>query len=240
MPETEAICERLKRNGYVKNRTYFNFCELVYEGTDIEGTAVNVQFFRWLEEKYGCDFVTRISVDQFKKKIVGTHDFVGLTPKELFPVLDKCHISNDDAIFDFGCGKGGAMLSFLDYGIKKVGGVEYQDNIYETMIQNFEHLGLHDELMSGKINCIHGDAALISEELDEYNYFYYFAPFEGEIFEKTIENICQSIERVPRKAYIIYIFPQCHEVIEKTGKFQLTNSFTNMTRQRVVHVYVAK
>lgn len=165
---------------------------------------------------------------------------MGVTPKELFPILDKCHVSNEDSIFDFGCGKGGAMLSFLDYGVKKIGGIEYQDSIYETMIRNFEHLGFSDNLKNGSINCIHGNAASLSYELDEYNYFYYFAPFEGEVFEKTVENICQSIERVPRKVYIIYIFPQCHKMIENTGKFQLTNRFTNMTRQRVVHVYVTK
>lgn len=240
VPETEEIRERLETHGYVKNRTYFDFCEAVYEGTGIRGNDVNVQFLRWLEEKYGCDLVRVISADEFSQEMEGTHGFVGTTQKEVFPLLDKCHISYDDAIFDFGCGKGGAMLSFLDYGFQKVGGIEFQKNIYEIMIQNFKKLHLEDEMKAGKINCICGDASKLGNELDEYNWFYFFDPFEGILFEQTIARICESLERNPRKGQIIYINPRCHKAIEDTGKFNLTNRFTILTRQRVVHVYVSK
>ena len=242
VPETQEIRERLERYGYVKNETYFDFCEITYEGTKAEGNGANVQFLRWLEELYGCDFVQSIQKSQFTQKLEGTLSFVGMTPKELYPLLDKCHIclNAGDAIFDFGCGKGGAMLSFLDYGFCKVGGVEYQKNIYDIMVQNFRKLELEDVMQSGKINGIHGDASKLGQELDGYNWFYFFEPFRGSLFEHTMERICESLERNPRRAHLIYINPGCHEMIEQTGKFQLTNQFTIMTRQRVVHVYVTK
>jgi hypothetical protein len=122
VPETEEIRQRLESVGYIKNQTYYNFCEIAYEDTDIQGDDRNVQFLRWLEENYGCDFVTKVRAEAFEQKMIGAHPFVGFTQKELFPLLDKCHIPGDAHIFDFGCGKGGAMLSFLDYGIKNVGG----------------------------------------------------------------------------------------------------------------------
>ena len=240
IPETEKIQKRLEKAGYVKNQTYFNFCEIAYKNTDIMGHEANVQFLRWLEEKYGCDFVSVVSKDHFYQEMIGTHGFVGTTQKEVFPLLDKCHISPGDAIFDFGCGKGGAMLSFWDYGFQKVGGVEYQDDLYEIMLQNFKKLNLNSEVKSRQIECIHGDAAKLGKELDEYNWFYYFDPFEGKLFWETVERISESLERNPRKVHIIDINPSCHKAIENTGKFHLTNQFTILTRQRVVNIYVTK
>lgn len=154
VPETEEIRNKLVNSGYKKNKTYYNFCELVYSGVDVEGDQNNVQFFRWLEENFGCDFVTSISKDSFSQKLKETHGFVGMTPKELFPLLDKCHISTNSSIFDYGCGKGGAMLSFLDYGFKIVGGIEFQNSIYNTMIQNFKKLGLQNLMDEGRLNCL--------------------------------------------------------------------------------------
>lgn len=240
IPETEDIKNKLQTYGYIKNQTYFNFCEIAYNNVSSEGNASNVQFMRWLEEKYDCDFVSVVSKHEFLQSIKDTHDFVGTTQKEVFPLLDRCHLSHDDAIFDFGCGKGGAMLSFLDYGLKRVGGVEYQDNIYQIMIQNFKNLGLENLMDSGQLRCINGDASQLGSELDAYNWFYFFDPFEGELFTNAIERICESIDRVKRKIHIIYINPRCHDAIDKTERFYLTNSFTILTRQRVVDVYVTK
>ena len=240
VPEDERIRSLLESRGYVKNESYFDFCEIVYKDTNCEGDAVNVQFFRWLEEIYGCDFVGTISTDQFSQSMEGTHGFVGTTPKELFPLLDKCHIRSEDAVFDFGCGKGGAMISFLDYGLSKVGGVEFQKDIYDIMIQNFKKLGLQSKMQSGQLNCICGDASKLGNELDVYNWFYFFDPFEGELFDQTFQRVCESLERLPRKMHIIYINPCCHKAIDNTKKFQLTNQFTIMTRQRVVNIYVTR
>lgn len=90
------------------------------------------------------------------------------------------------------------------------------------------------------MNCYHGDAALVKEELDGYNWFYLFNPFGRVVFEKVINNICESLNRCPRKIWIIYILPKSHDIIEKTGRFVLTNQFEIMTRQRVVNIYVSK
>lgn len=43
-----------------------------------------------------------------------------------------------------------------------------------------------------------------------------------------------------RYGLYIYILPKSHDVIEKTGRFVLTNQFEIMTRQRVVNIYVSK
>lgn len=242
LPETDEIRDRLTAYGYVKYETYFDFGEMVYgeEYRAYVNSTGDVQFMKWLECKYGCDFVARIDKEDFQTVIDGMHPYVATTPKEIFPILDKCHChpGPKDAIFDFGCGKGSAMVTFMDYGFQKVGGVEYETGIYNTMISNFEKLGM--DVRSDCLQCINGDATQVKEALDGYNWFYFFDPFDEAVYTKTIENICESIKRKPRKAYIISILPRYHEFITDTGMFVLTNQFDIMSRQRVVDVFVTK
>lgn len=90
------------------------------------------------------------------------------------------------------------------------------------------------------VQCICGDASELKQELDQYNWFYFFDPFEINIFGKVIQNICESIERLPRKVHIINILPRYYQLILDTGKFALANQFDIMSRQRVVDVFVTR
>ncbi len=190
---------------------------------------------------YDCNLVTAIESTEFLDGIKGAHSYRLTTQKEIFPILDKCHCipQEQDAIFDFGCGKGGAMLSFLDYGFRKVGGVEYESGIYEVLISNFRKLGI-DCGRDKNVVCIHGDAAEVQAELDNYNWFYFFDPFGKEIFEKVISNVCDSLKRKPRRVFVININPKYHKVVLDSGCFVLTNQFCVAVRQKVVDVFVTR
>ena len=248
-PMTEVTEKWLISNGYKYNETYFDFYKEIYGNdieyhNDIETDIFNrkkegkrdIQFLEWLEWKYDCNFVTRISKDTFDS---GEHNsgYGCTTQKEIFSILDKCHIvpKYSDAIFDYGCGKGGAIVSFLDYGFERAGGVEYEKRIYEVLKKNIHNLELE-----GKTELICNDATRVTVELDKYNWFYFYLPFDNSIFEKCIKNICESYVRKKRKLRIISISPYSHKIIEDTGVFRLTNQFTIDLRQRVVHLYETK
>lgn len=246
-PMTQDLRVDLEGKGYVKGKTYFDFYEAIYgsdiygkneEDTDIfrkkkEGKR-DIQFLEWLEWKYGCNFVTRIHHDFLE--VAGEHGggYGCTTQKEIFPILDHCHCipQTDDAIFDYGCGKGGALVSFLDYGFQRVGGVEYEPKIYDVLKENINLLELES-----RVEILYGDAGEIMDPLDSYNWFYFFLPFDNYIFEKCVKAICESYKRKKRKIRIISISPYSHECIEKTGVFRLTNQFTIDMRQRVVDVF---
>lgn len=248
-PVDETLCALLKEKGYIKNKTYFDFYEAIYgedvnwgsESSDVfkrrKSGKKDIQFLEWLEWKYSCNFLQVIESKNFE--VAGEHgaSFRTATQKELFPILDRCHCipTADDAIFDYGCGKGGAMVSFFDYGFSRVGGVEYEPQIYEILVDNMKKLKLENE---GKIvECIQGDGARVNEQLDKYNWFYFYQPFDDYIFRKCINAICESLRRCKRKAHIIHIVPLGHKCIEESGYFRLTNQFTIDTRQRVVNIY---
>lgn len=246
-PLTDDLADKLKELGYKEGITYFDFYRAVY-GSDTyaerndhidvfnkrkEGKR-DIQFLEWLEWKYGCNFIQPISKNDFE--VVDFHGarYSCSTQKEIFPMLDHCHIhpSDYDAILDFGCGKGGAMVSFLDYGLKKVGGVEYETKIYEVAKENFNKLGINE-----KIELLNEDARNIKEQLDCYNWFYFFFPFDREIFTVVIDNIKDSFMRKRRKIRIIYFTAMDYYFIEETGIFRLTNQFTVDSRQRVVGIF---
>ena len=246
-PMTEELKMFLEEKGDVEGETFFDFYKLIYgsdiyatngEDTDIfrrrkEGRR-DIQFLEWLEWKYGCNFVTRIKQEFLE--VAGEHGegYGCTTQKEIFPILDRCHCmpQQEDAIFDYGCGKGGALVSFLDYGFQRVGGIEYEPKIYELLRENIEKLGLKE-----RMELLYGDAGELTDPLDRYNWFYFFLPFDNYIFKKCITAICGSYMRKKRKIHIISISPYSHECIVETGIFRLTNQFTVDMRQRVVNVF---
>lgn len=250
-PMDEELALFFMERGFIENKTYFDFYTAIY-GEDVSWGMSNttnvfekrksgkrdIQFLEYLEWKRGCNFLQAIERDDFE--VAGEHAtaFRTTTQKEIFPILDHCHVipGEKDAIFDYGCGKGGAMVSFLDYGFKGVGGVEYEPKIYNILKANMEKLSL-DRLDGAAIECIQGDAAKVNEPLDKYNWFYFFNPFDDTIFEQCIVAICASLERRHRKIHIIYNTPFCHKYIEESGAFRLMNQFTIEMRQRVVNVY---
>lgn len=248
VPDYKGAVSLLEAHGYVKNKSYFNLCEMIYgenpfvqekEGEDAFSKKKtgyrDIQFMEWLEYKYNCNFVTSIATKEFTGEKKGHAPYMLSADKIICPIMDKCHINfnvgGQNAIFDFGCGKGGSLVTFLDYGFTKVGGVEYEENIFKILQDNMDKLGLQN-----KVELIKGDAADVTKELDEYNWFYFFEPFSQEIFEKVIHNILDSAARKVRKIYLIVMNPRVYKLIKDSG-FYLINQFEVDTRQRVVDVF---
>ena len=123
----------LEERGYVKGETYFDFCEAVYgrevytqedETKDVflqtKAGYRDVQCMEWLEYKYGCNLVTQVGSENFTGDKINNFHYCISGQKELFCILDKCHVDiKNGAILDIGCGKGGAIVSFWDYGFDK-------------------------------------------------------------------------------------------------------------------------
>lgn len=244
--------EFVEKYGYVEGETYFDFRKIIY-GNDIvnekERESIfdaktgmrDVQFIEYLEYLHNVNFVSAVCSTDFLNSLESAHGYCITTQKEIFPILDKLHYhpKENDGIFDFGCGKGGAMLTFLDYGFKNVGGVEYEDGLYEVAVDNYKKLNLLDS-SEYNVELIHADASKLEKELDKYNFFYYFDPFKESIFVPTIQHICDSYERNPRHITIISINPTYGKQILETGKFNLTNSFMTNTKQKVCNIYETK
>ena len=173
-------------------------------------------FENWLEYTYELD-ITSVPTAGTNKIGEESHNFHwGSHDYKFMEAFDSLLIKKDDAVFDYGCGKGGVLLLLkLLVGFNIIGGVEYDGVLYSAAVNNFEKMGLDIARL------IHGDATELKHEIDDYNYFFLYDPFVGKQFEMVLDNIVNSYNRRSRKIIIIYASPQCDDIIQKNGKFIL-------------------
>jgi precorrin-6B methylase 2 len=129
-----------------------------------------------------------------------------------------------DAILDYGSGKGGVLAQLSKYPFRRIAGIELSQILVDISKANFKKLGLNH------LEIIHSDATTFTE-IDDFNYFYFFNPFQGRVFERVFENIIASMDRNPRQVTLIYYHPRCHDLIQKTGRFKLVKVFKDGPRR---------
>ena len=110
-------------------------------------------------------------------------------------------IGKDDAVLDYGCGKGRVGF-FLSYRTKaKTIGIEYDDRIWQSALEN----------RKTTISRIKPDFVLTkAEEYEvppEVNRCYFFNPFSVEILHKVMARICDSWYENPREIFLFFYYP---------------------------------
>jgi len=161
-----------------------------------------------------------ITIDQLNLSPKRAHSYSDSGREDLQRVLSALDIKMGDAIIDFGCGKGGALITLAEYEFSKITGVEISGELAVIARKNLGRLKLDNVA----VICCDAREFL---ELDDYNYIYFFNPFPCSVMVDVIENISQSITRKPRKVNIIYLNPECHDQIIKQGVFQKVNEFSH-------------
>lgn len=226
--EKEAF---LAERGFQEGVHYIYARKYLYSGLDSGDLWKNISYYEYLENKFGVDIVERKFVDEMdhpKKDALNYSPGMGYP---LIDVLDNFVFHPDDAVFDFGCGKGGALLLFQRSGCSKIAGVEYDRPLYDTLLDNYGKMGVSCE------NIINGDAALIKKELDTCNYFFMYNPFEGETFRHVVDNMEESWRRKRRRITFIYSGPYCHRYVVAHGIFRLSKQIYTDYSVRNVNIY---
>ncbi len=210
----ENVVNFLTQLGYKENLNFVFVKEWFY-GREYKGHKV-ISYLYWLENKYGLDIMQIRLVNELEKVNIDTHEYVSSTDADLMKIMSNFEIKTNDAIFDFGCGKGGAIFLFLKMGIGRVGGVEFDSDLYQICLSNFRKMGVDSS------DIMNEDAAQITDVLDDYNYFYIYNSFEGKTFENVVKHLEESYERNKRKMYLIYSNPYCHSTVVRNGVFKLS------------------
>ena len=187
-----------------------------------------------MKNQTAFDFVARIYLYLLRQRYALTGKFLGINIS-MVPVTEtggnqnhvpyqpaytwhlkrfmKCFdIKSSDKLFDYGSGKGGAMIFFSQYPFSEIGGVEYDENLHHVAENNFKLKGLNH------LKSHNGDATTFAD-IDQYTYFFLFNPFLGEVMELTIEQIRKSLVRNPRKITVLYQNPQEHELFVNSNLF---------------------
>jgi SAM-dependent methyltransferase len=152
---------------------------------------------------------------------------------ELTRALNFMDIQKSDSILDYGSGKGGALVRLSRYPFRRVVGIELSSKLADISKTNIRKLGIEN------VEVICGDATTYSD-IDDFNYFYFFNPFAGNIFETVIQNVIASAKRAPRPVTVIYCNPRCHDLIMETGAFLQTRQFIYGARALNIYQLILK
>jgi len=157
-----------------------------------------------------------------------THYYADSGGLEFDRIMANFGITSDDAIVDFGCGKGGILISLSKYPFAKITGIEIMPDLVAIAKENIRKLNLRNV----DIECC--DAAAF-KLLHEYNYFYFFDPFPCVVMQDVLSNIEKSISEHPRKLTIIYLNPSCHAVIESSSIFSKTKEMPHFEHKCFIY-----
>lgn len=226
MAKDIEVEEYLSQLNFQENADYIYVRELFFP----EDAEKKVSYYDYLEYYYGLDLTTGKVIDK-EAANKGNKSYSTGPDYSLVDVLDKFVFDDKDAVFDFGCGKGASLINFFYHGVKKIGGVEYDKELYLILKDNFEKLKLDYS------NVIRGDARDVTDKLDEYNYFYMYNPFGGELFSRVIKNLEDSYLRNKRRMTLIYSGACLHSKVIEGGFFILTKTVETDFWLRDVHIY---
>ncbi len=179
----------------------------------------------------GLDFYTEKQME-FTAEVGLWHE---PTRKKLFCKVMKA-LNMDDlkqkSFFDIGCGKGNVLLEAHKYFFEKVGGVELSAKMYEICLENLKVHGLSND------NVFHKNASALTTELDDYDVFYLYNPFQEGVVASVVVNLLNSWQRMPRKVVVVYHNPKHGDVLLAQG-FSLTNKLNehHIDATRKVYFY---
>jgi hypothetical protein len=124
----------------------------------------------------------------------------GTNGYELCKLLKSFNITSSDSIFDFGAGKATALFWFKWFDFNKIVGIELSEMVYQIGSLNVKLMN------DSRVSLMKGDAIEFNN-LDEFNYFYFFNPFGQMAMISCINNILLSVKKHQRPITIIYHYP---------------------------------
>ncbi|MCM1159161.1 MAG: class I SAM-dependent methyltransferase [Bacteroidales bacterium] len=116
-------------------------------------------------------------------------------------------MSKYDRLVDFGCGKGRVLFYVNQRFQCEVCGIEVDEELYENALDNRAYFNTRFRGSSEKIE-------ILNQKAEEYavhpedTVFYFFNPFEINIFEQVVEHIIESVQEHPRRIFLLMYYPK--------------------------------
>jgi len=171
--------------------------------------------FDW---KYGTDTAAWVSLADLNIDSQNSPRGVDYHPtriKPFYKVFQTLNLPSQAGFVDFGCGKGRTLMMAADLGFSRVVGIEFSEALCEIARRNIQ-IYQERNALTANMSVINADA--VDYEIEPTDQiFYFFHPFDESVLRKVMENISHSLDRYPRKIWIIYYEPVHHEVIGSIG-----------------------
>lgn len=186
--------------------------------------------YLFYEKPRGLDFSLRQKSKKIKKQ--GNHGYALTQKKSFDEIMRHLDITSKDSFIDIGCGKGGCLLYAIEHGFGRVAGIEVEKSLYDMAVNNFKRLKL-----SERVEIFNEDAAAF-RGYGRYNVFYFFNPFDADIYKRVVDNIInQILENPGRNIYMICYGASIREYIKDTNRFFLVHEYTDHIRNTDVCIW---
>ena len=183
-------------------------------------STLNVLEDHLFDIRYGTDTVRRVSVralDINSENKGEAKDYIPTRGRAFRKLLDKLSFPSGSVFVDLGSGKGKLLLVASQYEFRRVVGVEFSAELCE--IAKWNKSNYHrKKRVNADIEIVNADVVGYDINDDE-NVFFLFNPFGPVVLGKVLENIKLSLEKQPRKVWLIYNDPAYRDLIEQQGIF---------------------
>lgn len=168
------------------------------------------------------------------------HEELGFSPEVGFvhsmtpgPNLEKAlkaiGIPAGAKVLDMGCGKAGALITFVKFPFSRIAGCDISAEMIQIARDNLNKLGIHG------VDLYCADAATFTD-LDDFDFFFMFNPLPRKAFGQFMDNLDSSLKRRPRGLTLIYRNPAMHDVVVAGSVFDKVQELHYGTQPFFVYV----
>lgn len=182
------------------------------------------------EKPRGLDFTMR-DLEPAKNGDISSHGYSKTYEKHLKAIFEKLPLLEELNLLDVGCGKGVVLKEAAKYPFRKIEGIDINDKLIQTASRNFKKLRLDQRVKCEEKN------ALEYEEYGNFNVFFFFNPFDREVFEAVVDKILQATKNKQKHIYFIYHNPVFAEVLEERRIFTLQYKLYDSMKQYDTYIY---
>jgi len=161
------------------------------------------------DQTFGTDTTATLQPEDFASTSPNLRhaQYYRATPSRMFDrIMDALSIRHEDFVFiDFGSGKARTLFLADKFPFKRLIGVELSPRLHAIAQKNVEIYQSKTQ-KSDKFEVVCADAASYDLPI-ENSVFYFFDPFNLPVMSAVLQNIRQSLEKHPRKIFIVYVNP---------------------------------
>jgi predicted RNA methylase len=188
-------------------------------------TVVNHLSDRWFDLVNGTDTHKRVFQDELDVDSPNQGEAAPYFPtrgRAFVKALSALHVPKDGTLVDLGSGKGKILLLAAQHGYRRVRGIEFSQELVQIADENVARM--RGKLGDAEVRSICADVTTYEFTPDE-NIFFMFAPFGPAVMRQTMKNLQASLDRSPRRIWIIYTLPNLldlvtdHVAVTRTATF---------------------
>ena len=170
---------------------------------------------RALDRRYGVATSTHVYLEDLGLE---TENRVWHDPSDWVAArraLARLNVTPDDVFVDYGSGLGRAVLVAASFPFRKVIGVELSGELTEQARENLAR-NAH-RVRAAEVELVAADA-LEWPVPPDLTVAYLYCPFTGDVFDRVLAKLFESVDEHPRPLRMVYNYPLEHSRLIRTGR----------------------